>query len=308
MSDWKKHFEQVKKKFPKLGESELAKMAMLMFQGAKGGEKLRDQNHGNVQAVIFDKIKWPKAESDQWLKTHGFVPMKGARLTKNFRRYRIKTPEYSNESYTFTKKLDGANDGIELVIQGHEQGGGFGTNTYPLFGGFGTNHYALLGQEQKGGWIPTANNIESLENSARYQIPPQSNQYAVDFTQAPFIGEGLDYPPSSRPIAAPKKTIININTEAKVPSAIVSNAKTMGGGSFQGPVNRYGVPISTPRFRLQPQPPLFRLPSGVEQITGSGQFKLQPYHGQVGGLYRDPGFHGPDPSGQSGSRPFAVFH
>jgi len=64
-----------------------------------------------IQAVIFPKATWSIAKSKKWLKDNSIKPIKSARETLNFYRYRIQDPKLF---YGFiTKKL---NNGVELVI------------------------------------------------------------------------------------------------------------------------------------------------------------------------------------------------
>lgn len=291
MDDWKKHYDSTKKAFPKLGGAKLAKMAMITYKGNKGaGSSLRDEHHGNVQAVIFEKKKWSLKDSEKWLNEHNFHPKKAARDTKNFIRYRIKTPIHSHDVYIFTKPLTGKDDGVKLVIEGNESHGGYMASNpplvgqvHPLVGGYMASNPPLVGQmyEQKGGWVPTVNSLESVENTSRYQLAPQGNSYAVDFAKWTPVSMGIDMPPV-RDLGPPPIHVSRVHEvrETVAPPGIVSNERLLG----MGTVRTHGGPV----YGMIPQ-----------KLLGQGM---------KGGLYRDPGFHGPDPSGQSGRRPLAVFY
>jgi len=64
-----------------------------------------------IQAVLFPKAMWSIAKSKKWLKDNLIKPIKSARETVNFYRYRVRDPKLFNEF--ITKKL---NNGVELVI------------------------------------------------------------------------------------------------------------------------------------------------------------------------------------------------
>jgi hypothetical protein len=67
----------------------------------------------HIQAVLFRKDRWTITETKKFLSNHNIMPIKEARETKNFYRYRIEEPE--NFKYMRTKKLPNSN-GIEFVL------------------------------------------------------------------------------------------------------------------------------------------------------------------------------------------------
>lgn len=64
-----------------------------------------------IHSVLFPKATWSIAKSKKWLKDNSIKPIKSARETINFYRYRIRDPKLFDGF--ITKKL---NNGIELII------------------------------------------------------------------------------------------------------------------------------------------------------------------------------------------------
>jgi len=62
-------------------------------------------------SVLFPLAAFTAAQSRDWLARHNLVPVKMARRTANFRRYRIEDP--ANFRRFFTKRLAG---GVEIVF------------------------------------------------------------------------------------------------------------------------------------------------------------------------------------------------
>jgi len=65
-----------------------------------------------VQAVIFDKHIWTTAKARQWLKTHGYKPIKHVDTTLNLHRYRIRQPS-PREHYRLQALGE---SGVKLVL------------------------------------------------------------------------------------------------------------------------------------------------------------------------------------------------
>ena len=65
------------------------------------------------QAIIFKKAHYSKRSSANWLKYHGFKPIKKVHETVNYYRYRLKEPD--EEIYNY--RLIPINDGIKMVLQ-----------------------------------------------------------------------------------------------------------------------------------------------------------------------------------------------
>jgi len=65
------------------------------------------------QAIILKKTHYSKRSSANWLKYHGFKPIKKVHETVNYYRYRLKEPD--EEIYNY--RLIPINDGIKMVIQ-----------------------------------------------------------------------------------------------------------------------------------------------------------------------------------------------
>lgn len=63
-----------------------------------------------VQAILFDRKYFTATKARKWLKEHDYKPIKRVDRTKNFLRYRIRSP-FDN---FYTKKIK--NDTIHLVI------------------------------------------------------------------------------------------------------------------------------------------------------------------------------------------------
>ena len=64
-------------------------------------------------AIIFKKLHYSKRSSANWLKYHGFKPIKKVHETVNYYRYRLKEPD--EEMYYY--RLVPINDNIKMVIQ-----------------------------------------------------------------------------------------------------------------------------------------------------------------------------------------------
>ncbi len=45
-----------------------------------------------IQAVLFHRDIWTKRHASEWLRNHGYEPLKAAHVTKNYLRYRIFNP------------------------------------------------------------------------------------------------------------------------------------------------------------------------------------------------------------------------
>ena len=65
------------------------------------------------QAIIFKKTHYSKRSSANWLKYHGFKPIKKVHETVNCYRYRLKEPD--EEMYYY--RLVPINNGIKMVFQ-----------------------------------------------------------------------------------------------------------------------------------------------------------------------------------------------
>jgi len=67
----------------------------------------------DAQAILFKKSHYSKRSSANWLKYHGFKPIKKVHETVNYYRYRLKEPD--EELYDY--KIIPINNGIKTVIQ-----------------------------------------------------------------------------------------------------------------------------------------------------------------------------------------------
>jgi len=65
------------------------------------------------QAIIFKKTHYSKRSSANWLKYHGFKPIKKVHESVNYYRYRLKEPD--EEMYYY--RLIPINNGIKMVFQ-----------------------------------------------------------------------------------------------------------------------------------------------------------------------------------------------
>ena len=65
------------------------------------------------QTIIFKKAHYSKRSSANWLKYHGFKPIKKVHETVNYYRYRLKEPD--EELYDY--RIMPINDGIKTVNQ-----------------------------------------------------------------------------------------------------------------------------------------------------------------------------------------------
>lgn len=64
-----------------------------------------------VQSVIFFNKKWNVNTAREWLKKHGYTPIKHVDKTENYLRYRIREPTFEN--YVLRSL---GNSGIKLVL------------------------------------------------------------------------------------------------------------------------------------------------------------------------------------------------
>jgi hypothetical protein len=67
----------------------------------------------DLQAILFKKSHYSKRSSANWLKYHGFKPIKKVHETVNYYRYRLKEPD--EEMYYY--RLVPINNGIKMVFQ-----------------------------------------------------------------------------------------------------------------------------------------------------------------------------------------------
>ena len=67
----------------------------------------------DLQAILFKKSHYSKRSSANWLKYHGYKPIKKVHETVNYYRYRLKEPD--EELYDY--RIMPINDGIKMVIQ-----------------------------------------------------------------------------------------------------------------------------------------------------------------------------------------------
>ena len=65
----------------------------------------------NIQAIVISKDYYSKRASDNWIKLHGFRPIKKMHETIHTYRYRLKTP---NDKYDYRMKT--LTKGIKAVI------------------------------------------------------------------------------------------------------------------------------------------------------------------------------------------------
>ena len=66
-----------------------------------------------IQAIIFKKTHYTKRSSANWIKYHGYKPIKKVHETVNYYRYRLKEP--NEELYEY--RIVPFNSGIKLVYQ-----------------------------------------------------------------------------------------------------------------------------------------------------------------------------------------------
>lgn len=64
-----------------------------------------------VQSVLFDRLLWRPNRARQWLLDNNFKRLKRVDITKNFLRYRIRSPLEFNRFRIIKKK-----NGIKFVI------------------------------------------------------------------------------------------------------------------------------------------------------------------------------------------------
>jgi len=67
----------------------------------------------DLQAILFKKSHYSKRSSANWLKYHGYKPIKKVHETVNYYRYRLTEPD--EEIYNY--RLIPINDGIKMVVQ-----------------------------------------------------------------------------------------------------------------------------------------------------------------------------------------------
>ena len=65
------------------------------------------------QAILFKKSHYSKRNSANWLKYHGFKPIKKVRETVNYYRYGLKEPD---EEMYYYRRIP-INNGIKMVLQ-----------------------------------------------------------------------------------------------------------------------------------------------------------------------------------------------
>lgn len=68
----------------------------------------------SLQAIIFSKKRFTKQDAAAWVESHGYAPIKGVHVTKNFYRFRLKKP---SKVYNYVlRPLTGRGAGIKLVL------------------------------------------------------------------------------------------------------------------------------------------------------------------------------------------------
>lgn len=67
--------------------------------------------YDNIQAVLFGKNTWTTKQASNWLKSHGYHPIKKVHETVNYYRYRINEPEKYNKL-----RIKHLPDDIHLII------------------------------------------------------------------------------------------------------------------------------------------------------------------------------------------------
>ena len=67
----------------------------------------------NLQAIVISKNHYSKRAAENWIKLHGFTPVKKCHVTINTYRFRLKPPNENKYDY----RMKQLTTGIKAVIQ-----------------------------------------------------------------------------------------------------------------------------------------------------------------------------------------------
>jgi hypothetical protein len=72
------------------------------------------RHKSRIQAVLFDRTMWSPDDAEQWLRLHGYHPIKPVHETVHKLRYRIREPD---RRYRYRTVNHASNTGVEFIIE-----------------------------------------------------------------------------------------------------------------------------------------------------------------------------------------------